>query len=311
MLVDTPMNAQDVAQMLGVGKNLVYSMASSGELPSYKIGRKLLFRREDIQAYLDKINSEGQDAASANTDLSDILDPHISKDAYVLSGEGLPADVFVEHLEMLGANITRTLRTSYAGIVELYLGKVDAAFISLYDQRTNTYNIPYIQRLAPGLPVVAFRLIGRHQGFAVAKGNPKKISSWGALLREGIKLANSPQGSASRILLDEKLLSLEADPYSIDGYSEVFSTELSAATAVATGLSDVTVVQQSTAAMCDKVDFIPLQTDWLDIVVAKRGQGRQLVRAVKDAFSNKAFRERYASITCGDMQRFGSIVYES
>mgnify|MGYP000526718282 CR=1 FL=1 len=42
---------------------------------------------------------------------------------------------------------------SYLALVDLYLGRADAAVVHLYDRNSNTYNIPYVQRLAPGMPV--------------------------------------------------------------------------------------------------------------------------------------------------------------
>lgn len=44
--------AEDVAHMLDVSKNTVYSLAKTGKLSSYKIGRKLRFTLEDVQAYI-------------------------------------------------------------------------------------------------------------------------------------------------------------------------------------------------------------------------------------------------------------------
>ena len=142
------------------------------------------------------------------------------------------------------------------------------------------------------------------------KGNPDKITSWGALLREGIMLANRTQGCGARILLDEKLASMEADPYAIAGYDSEFTTGASAAHAVAVGIANVAIVDQVTAEETDGVDFVPLQTEWLDIVIAKRGNGRHLIHLVKEIIANERFRKTYATITKGDTSRFGSIVYE-
>lgn len=62
------------------------------------------------------------------------------------------------------------------------------------------------------MPVVVIRLLKRKQGFIVQAGNPKKLTTWGGLLREGVRLVNRERGCDTRVLLDEKLLSLEARP---------------------------------------------------------------------------------------------------
>lgn len=53
----------------------------------------------------------------------------------------------------------------------------------MWDAETDGYNIPYVKKLLPGCPVVRIRVASRSQGFYVASGNPKQISSWEDLRR--------------------------------------------------------------------------------------------------------------------------------
>ena len=80
--------------------------------------------------------------------------------------------------------------------------------------------------------------------------------------------------------------------------------------AVASGLADVTVADEQTAAQADGVEFVPLQQEWLDIVVTKEGRGRDLCRALRGFFAEAAFRREYARILQGDAESLGAIVYE-
>lgn len=305
------LNVQDAARFLGVGKNKVYDMVKARELSSYRIGRKILFRLDDLQSFLDKKHiTDHVREDSPEASLQDAIDAFKGQDMYTIAGQGLQADALVDQLEQMGAGAKRIRRTSYAGLVELYMGKVDAAVVHLYDQKTNSYNVPYVQRLAPGIPVVVLRLIGREVGFAVAKGNPKKISSWGALLREGVRIANRLQGSGARILLDEKLHAMDADPYVVKGYGTAFGTANAAIEAVEAGLADVALADSKLAGAFEGISFIPQQQEWMDLVIAKREDDRQLIRLVKRALADDQFKQTYAAITGGDMSHFGSIVYE-
>lgn len=45
------LTAEEVAEMLRVSKNSVYRLAQSGELASYRVGRKLRFTLRDVEAY--------------------------------------------------------------------------------------------------------------------------------------------------------------------------------------------------------------------------------------------------------------------
>jgi len=55
--VDTPtsdvMTADDVAAFLGVDRNTVYDYAGRGVIPHQRIGKRLLFRRGGVVAWLD------------------------------------------------------------------------------------------------------------------------------------------------------------------------------------------------------------------------------------------------------------------
>ena len=313
MINDDALSAEEVGSMLKVSRKMVYELANSGKLPFYKIGRRMRFDRADIEKYLAGARvvggpQEGQatDEATEQTSARDASD-----DSFVLAGQGIAADMFIDRLELMGEKATRCLRSSYRGLIELYEGEVDATLTHLYDQGSNTYNIPYVKTLVPGVPVVVFRLVRRKQGFAVAPGNPKKITTWGALLHDGVRLANRSKGCGSRVLLDEKLTSMEADHRVIAGYDSDYTTGLAAADAVAKGIADVAVIGEQIAAHAEGIQFVPLQHEWLDIVVAKTDRGRQLARKLRSLFADKSFREEYGRIVHGDTDQFGSIVYEN
>lgn len=314
MLSEKPLTAPEVADILSIGKNAVYALAKNGEIASYKIGRKLYFTPKAIDEYIAKLhvasdvhNTFEEDELTTDTDPGTLA---ANSDSFVFSGRGIAADMFIDRLEMMGIPATRRVRSSYASLVDLYKGRTDAAFSHLYDQRTNTYNVPYIQRIAPGFPVIVFRLLKRMQGFAVAPGNPKRITSWGALLREDIRLANRAKGCGSRVLLDEKLLSMEANPCMLQGYMSDYPTEFAAAEAVALKAADVAIVGEHIAAQIDGIEFVPLQTEWLDMTIAKTEKGRELARTLRRIFEDRKFCDEYKRIVYGNASNLGSIIYE-
>ena len=44
----------EVAESLGISEREVHRRAVAGEIPSFKIGRRRLIRRADLETYLDK-----------------------------------------------------------------------------------------------------------------------------------------------------------------------------------------------------------------------------------------------------------------
>lgn len=311
MFNDEALNAAEAAALLHIGRNAVYALAKTGELPSYRLGRKLLFSLKDVQAYLESKHSTSPSAQKSLTEEGAATEKlSYPEDAFVIAGQGMATDFIVECLQSEGAQAMRKPCSSYAGLVDIYKGRASATLVHLYDQRTNSYNIPYVQRLAPGTPVTVFRLIRRWQGFAVAKGNPHSLSTWSSLLQNDVRLANRSKGSGSRVLLDEKLLSLEANPWSISGYGNEYPTGLAAGSAVASGVADVAIIGEQAAAQIEGIDFVRMQPEWLDVVVAKHGEGRKLCRAMKALFADASFKREYSRIVQGQDDSLGAIIYE-
>ncbi len=50
--------AEDVRQRLGVGRATAYKLISSGEIPSYRVGRVLRVKPEDVDNYLARNRRE-------------------------------------------------------------------------------------------------------------------------------------------------------------------------------------------------------------------------------------------------------------
>lgn len=335
------MNAQEVARVLHLGKNTVYQLAKTGQLASYHVGRKLRFSIEDVEAYMqaahssstgvpatgnateaggapDAIHLRRQDAHAslpamdAGQDLSRAAAfGQMTGESFRIAGDDVAADILTNSLNASGLSAEHLVRGSYTSLVNLYAGDADAAVVSLYDLRSNSYNTPYVRNLAPGASVIVIRLYACAVGFAVQKGNPKHISSWGALLREGVRLSNRTKGSAQRVLLDEKLRALEARAETIEGYADRAAVGLNAVRRVANGAADVCVVTEREAKRTQGVDFVPLQQAWVDLAIAKTPRTRPLIKRVEELLADSPVAVDLSGVQPCDVSKLGSIVYES
>ena len=182
---DEALQVEDVSALLGVGRNTVYSLAKSGELASYRVGRKLRFTRADVERYIEASKTGGSPAstgpipvapASAATPSSPYAAaiPEIAPaaDPFVISGGDISGDIIAHAISGKGFPCSRAYLGSYLALVDLYLGRADAAVVHLFDRKSGTYNIPYVQRLAPGVPVSVVRVARRSVGLIVQAGNP-------------------------------------------------------------------------------------------------------------------------------------------
>lgn len=48
------LTVEQVQEFLKVGRTFAYSIVRSGELPSYRVGRLLRIRRQDVERWLEK-----------------------------------------------------------------------------------------------------------------------------------------------------------------------------------------------------------------------------------------------------------------
>jgi len=328
MRSDEFMNAEEVARYLHLGKNTVYQLAKTGKIASYHVGRKLKFTIEDVEAYVSSTRrANGKSAPRAEvivpvvkttqqeSDGQAIVNAAsfgaIEGDPFVIAGADEAADIIASALNAQGAPAARLLQGSYTALVNLYAGDADAAVVNLYDQASNSWNIPYVRNLAPGASVVVIRLFGRKQGLIVQDRNPKHLTTWGGLLREGVRLSNRTKGSGSRVLLDEKLRALEARSETIEGYSSQADVGSVAVRRVANGLADVAVGHEREAMHVPGVEFVPLQGEWVDLVIRKNAKTRPVIRKLHDILASDVTRSEISALIPCDASKLGAVVYES
>ena len=340
---DEALTAEDVAEILQVSRSSVYKLVKTDELASYYVGRKLRFTMADVENYIARsrkakareVESARAGAAAgahavsasvsrtgvgtaggASTRPSTTVDTAQARDggAFVLAGNDIVGDVLANYLGATGLPLDRVYEGSYNALVNVYRGQAHAALSHLYDGATDSYNVEGVKRLLPGVPVRVVRLVRRRQGLIVAKGNPKGLRSWDDLLKPGVRLINRERGCGSRILLDEQLsrrrVSAEARE-GIAGYAREAQSGLAMASFVARGAADAGIGVERTFRQVEGVDFLPLQDEWLDIVLAKTPGAERVVDAVTHLCRTRPFREEIDNIVGYDASHMGEIVYEN
>ncbi len=321
------LTAQDVAAILQVNRNTVYGLAKAGVLPSYNVGRKLRFSLDDVQEYIEVAKSArrqgsaapaaaggpaGPAEASAGAAGAAARDPAlITRGAFVIGGRDLVLDILANYLSAGGIRVLRSYESGYRELVSLYSGTVQAAAVHLWDSSTDRYNLPYVKRLAPGTPVVVLHLATRAQGLLVRRGNPLGLRGWADLVRTPLVLANRERGSGSRVLLDEKLRLLEADPYAIEGYEREIVSDLAQGTLIAKGGADAGVGAERVHHQIAGLDYLPLQIERLDLVIAKTPSTARVIRAVRGFLGSEMFRNELVALPGYDFTHLGAKLYET
>lgn len=263
---DDTLTPVEVAHLLRIAKNTVYELVKRGELPAYRAGKMMRFDVKDVEAYKNR----GKSAYSV--DFSDDHPPNAAPAAnpssFIICGQDVLLDILAHHLEtrLPGLRTQRSYLGSYNGLHELYMGNVHLASSHLWDAATDTYTLPFLPHLLPGIPLTVVRLVRRMVGFYVAHGNPKGLAGWSDLGRGDLQFVNREAGSGIRVLVDGKLRKAGIDRLAVPGYSRICTTHLVAATTVARGGGDYAVGSEMSARQVAGVTFIPLQEECYDLV---------------------------------------------
>ena len=314
----------EVAELLKITKNTVYELIKRGELPSYKIGKKIRIDMHDVADYINnqKSNSRPSINHNINTKLlnnnventihtsNSISLSNKSNSKIIISGQDILLDILARYIEEILPDYTvlRSYKGSYNGLYDLYNNKVSIASCHLWDGDKDEYNTDYVKRLVPGTPCVLINLAYRLQGFYVEKGNPLNIKSFKDLTNKNIKFINREKGSGVRVLLDEKLRLLNIDPNSINGYYNEENSHLAVASTVGRGDANIGLGNKKASMQVETIDFIPLQTERYDLIIKKSDLNNPIYKSIISILSSEKFKNELQGIGGYDLKDLGKII---
>lgn len=309
---DNSLTPQEVAQQLQITKNTVYELVKRGDLPAFRIGRKLRFDQHDVDMY-KQTGKFTQPSGPVNQTQPTVKGTCFSyagaerRQELVICGQDIILDILARHMERYsgGLKILRNQIGSFDGLMALYHNRADMAAVHLWDGDSGTYNVASVRRLLPGIPVVLVHLAMRMQGFYVKKGNPKNIQDWTDLVRPEIRFINREKGSGTRILLDEKFRSLGYDRLQIQGYTQEEFSHLAVASAVARGEADVGLGNQKAAMQVREIEFIPLQSERYDLVVKQEDCYTDWYKTVLQIINSSEFADELKGLGDYDLHETG------
>jgi putative molybdopterin biosynthesis protein len=306
------LSTQEVADLLHVSKSTIYDLIRRGEIQSYKVGRKVRFTEEDVKKYIAR-SKENQTKTAPLADGApfNILGNDRRPEGFIICGQDLILDVLSNYMRLHNVPALRAYIGSYDGLVSLYRNKVNVTASHMWDSDTDTYNVPYVRRLLPGIPAVIVHLSCRMQGLYVAKGNPKGIHDWEDFKRDDIAMINREQGAGSRVLLDENLKLLGLFGSSIKGYNKETSSHLAVASAVSRGEADVAVGNEKIARQVDNIEFIPMKKERYDLVLKKEDLNTVEIQTMLKIIRSTAFKNEFGNIGGYDTSDIGKIVAET
>lgn len=306
---------EEVARQLQITKNTVYELVKRGDLPAFRIGRKLRFDQQDVDMYkqIGKIVKNDSPNNTLQPSAKNTAAAFIGiekRQELVICGQDIILDILARHLERHtgGLKVWRNQIGSFDGLLALYHNTADMAAVHLWDGDSGKYNIAFVRHLLPGTPAVLINLAMRMQGFYVKAGNPKNVRDWDDLIRPEIRFINREKGSGTRVLLDEKFRRLGYDRFKIQGYEREELSHLAVASAVARGEADAGLGNQKAAMQVREIEFIPLQRERYDLVIKKEACGTAWYKAVMQIINANEFVEEIKGLGDYDLGETGKII---
>ena len=216
-----------------------------------------------------------------------LFTPHVRVPDLVIVGSHCTGlDLVTAPLAHAGLSVRSIAVGSLGGLAAAKRGECDFAPIHLFDEKTETYNTPY---LSDGLELVpGWR---RMQGIVFRKGDQRfeGLSAEGAvraaLADPACIMVNRNQGAGTRILID-RLLG-DARP---DGYWNQPRSHNAVAAAVAQHRADWGMTIAPVAHASD-LGFIPFAEEHYDFALVKARKQRAAVQAFLDALASKEGRD--------------------
>ncbi len=249
--------------------------------------------------------SEGADVGTAVTVHLYRPAHEIANSILAIGSHDLTLDLLAQFLaersqhRLVSANVG-----SLGGLVALRRGEAHLAGSHLLDPATGTYNISYIHQYLPGENIMLVTLVGREQGWMVAKGNPKRVRGWADAANEDVQIVNRQRGAGTRVLLDYELGKLGITPEQVRGYGREEYTHLAVAAAVASGTADAGLGIRA-AARALELDFVPLAHEQYDLVIPQLYFEGELLRPLLDLLHDADFRMAVATMPGYDIAPMG------
>lgn len=255
------LSTKEVAQFLDVNEKMVYSLVSEKGLPATKVTGKWLFPRHLVEQWVEShllstprhLPSPGALGALVIAGSHDLLLDRVL---------GLFNQRYPEHLAVFG-NVG-----SLGGVNALKQGVCHLAASHLLQANEEDYNFEFIAREIGAEVAAVVNFCRREQGILLAKGNPKNLQRIADLRQPGIRIANRPTSTGTRLLFDRELQKANLNGTELDGYQRELSSHIDVALEVFADRADAAPAIRAVANLFN-LSFLPLRWERYDFLIAK------------------------------------------
>ena len=282
------MTTREVARYLNVNEKMVYTLIAEKGLPATKVTGKWAFPKHLVAQWVENETINYPKARDPLPPYHGLVIISGSNDILLDRTLSLFNRLYPDHVAVFG-NLG-----SMGGIRALRRNLCHVAASHLLQENDGEYNFGFAREELGQLPAVV-NFCKREQGILLASGNPKGIRSVQDLGKPGIRIANRPLGTGTRLLLDRELINAGIEGERIEGYGREFQRHLDVGLEILAGRADAAPGIRAVAGLLD-LDFIPLRWERFDFLILKERFFEPGVQLFMGLLHEPVFRE-----TAGDL----------
>lgn len=281
----------EVAELLRIKERKVYDLASSGVLPCNKAIGKLLFPRDQIDAWL------------AN---------HAE---HVVQPLAVRPPVFLGSHDPL---LEWALRESCSGLAMLFDGSQDgiqrflaregvAVGLHIHHDKTQTWNEHAVKRHCAQNPVVLLEWAVRKRGLIVTQQYADQVASLDDVAN--LRFVARQAEAGAQVLLEQLLSKRQIKNESMH-YTHVARTETDVANALSSGVADVGFGLACVAATY-KLHFVPVVEERFDLLIDRAHYFEDPMQRLMQFCTTDKFKQYAASLSGYDSGNMGRVIFNS
>jgi excisionase family DNA binding protein len=287
------MDTREVAAYLRLKERRIYDLVRQRAIPHVRATGKLLFPREQIDAWI------------------------AAKGAPVAALKSRPAIVAGSHDPLLDwavresrCGLAMLAIGSRAGVAALARGDAVAAATHWIDDASGEFNVPLVRELLDGAEIVVLEWAKRTQGFLVREGNPLRIRKVADLARKRLRIARRQPEAGSHRLFLHLLAHARIAPESLDWLQRVAHAETELAQIVRDDQADVGLGIEA-AARAQGLSFVPLASERLDLVAFRRDVFEPPLQTLLAWARTPDFAAQAAALGGYDIASIGRVVFNA
>lgn len=284
------LSARDVAEYLKINEKKIYQLVKDGDIPSTRIGGKIVFSREIIDRWIREKTEQDRNILVAGSD-----DPLLKRVIDIFNKTSAHVAFYAPIGSVTGLQL---LKKGGASVCSVHLLDVDGK-----------HTLSYLDRYLNKQEFVVIRLFSREQGIYLPPGNPHGIKSIRDLAAKKCRVATRNPGSGTRLLIDFLAARDGLPPGTFAPTALEAQSHMEAGIQVLTGQADAGFGIRYIAEML-KLSFISLIQEPFDLVVPAHSWDSKGIEAFLRCFDTSTLLPYMNDLKGYDVSAMGRVVWQ-